>query len=109
MSYFLGSVISPQCNVQYIGSLVPSLQTFTKLAEKAVMWHTKRALGTFPSLPFLSQIAVTGDRLTESLSDQRGLWREEKGKKRDGGVTPQLKEVAGVRKLKGMSWQQYVI
>lgn len=82
MSYFLGSVISPQCNVQYIGSLVPSLQTFTKLAEKAVMWHTKRALGTFPSLPFLSQIAVTGDRLTESLSDQRGLWREEKGKKK---------------------------
>lgn len=108
MSYFPRSAISPQCNVQYIGSLVPGLRTFTRLAEKAVMWHTKRALGAFPFLPFLSQIAVTGERLTESLSDQRRLWREEKGKKGDGGVTPQLKEVAGERKCKRMSWQQYV-
>lgn len=105
MSYFLISVISPQ----YIGSLVPSLQIFTELAEKAVICHTKKALGTFPFLPFLSQIAVTGDRLTESLSDQRRLWRKEKGKKGDGGAPPQLNEVAGERKLKGMSWQQCII
>lgn len=78
------------------------------MAEKAVIWHTKRALGAIRFLPFLSQIAVTGDRPTESLSDQRRLLRKQKGKKRDGGVTPQLKEVAGERKLKGMSWQRYV-
>lgn len=98
MSYLLRSVIPPQCNVQYTGSLVPSLQTFTKLAKKAVIWHTKRALGALPFLPFLSQIAVTGDRLTESLNDERRLWKKEKGKKGDGGVTPQLKEVAEERK-----------
>lgn len=62
MSYLLRSVILPQCNVQYTGSLVPSLQTFTKLAKKAVIWHTKTALGALPLLPFLSQIALTGSQ-----------------------------------------------
>lgn len=82
MSYLLRSGISPAWNVQYIGSLVPSLQTFTELTEKAVIWYTKRALGAFTFLSFLSQIAVTGDRLTKRLSDQRRLCRKEKGKKR---------------------------
>lgn len=60
-----------------------------------------------PFLSFLTQIAITGGKLTEPLSDQRRLWKREKGKKGDGGVTPQLEEVARKRKLKGVGWQQY--
>lgn len=76
-----------------------------KLLAGIQKWHLVLSI---PFLPFLNEIAVTGDRPTEALSDQRRLLRKEKGKNRDGGITLQLKEVAGERKLKGMSWQQYV-
>lgn len=68
----------------------------------------KRALGAFP---FLSQIAVTSGRMSrQNHSVTRGeififfFKTKEKG---DGGVTPQLEEVAGKRKQKAMGWQQY--
>lgn len=96
-----------QCPIYWVTRTKPA--DFHKTGRKSCFLAYRKGTWCFPSFGFPHSNCCNWWQAHRIIKWPEEIVEKRKKEKRDGGVTPQLKEVAGERKLKGMSWQQYGI